>query len=85
MSEQTYVETGEVQDVEQVWPTSWISVEDKLPKDERYVLTVQRDGVRRAVLQGWYMQGRWYVPRWTARFGEVTHWMAIPELPEEDA
>lgn len=69
---------------------AWISVEDRLPEDETEVLCWYRDenGEYYCTL-GWYHRTN-YGAGWTTDaeisgyFGCVTHWMPLPEPPEED-
>lgn len=64
-------------DVQEV---KWISVDDRLPKDEQEVLvcTKSKNGMRN-IDKGYLAKDR-FVHRGCA---EVTHWMPLPELPEE--
>lgn len=61
---------------------AYISVNEKTPDDERYVLvlTKSKNGSRN-VDKGYYLpdSGKW-ATRGTAK---VTHWMEIPEFPED--
>jgi hypothetical protein len=59
----------------------WISVEERLPEYGRY-LVITRKGDRMFKVQtatynnmGWWMH---------ANFGEITHWMPLPEPPAEE-
>ena len=54
----------------------WISVEDRLPTDSRYVLVVM-DGGRIEV--NFYLHS---IKEWAAKLN-VLYWQPLPELPEE--
>ena len=65
----------------------WISVEDMIPPRERNILAVNGHG-RIKMLALWKKEEK----RWTwiedSRFthwNDITHWMPLPEPPEEDA
>ena len=63
----------------------WISVEDRLPEENGEYLISTKDRVTSA----YYEFGR-RTSEWTDYFEgyldfEPTHWMALPELPKEDA
>lgn len=58
----------------------WISVRDELPPDEEEVLvcTMAKNGVRNID------KGYWAIDHFIHRGrSQVTHWMPLPELPEE--
>lgn len=59
----------------------WLSVEDRLPETEEevLVLTISKNG-NINVDKGYFANGR-FVHRGSA---VVTHWMPLPEPPEED-
>ena len=58
----------------------WIRVTDLLPEDQEEVLVCTRSkNGNRNIDKGYWLGDRW-VHRGTA---EVTHWMPLPELPEE--
>lgn len=61
----------------------WISVEDRLPEGFRPVI-VCREKVKGeyVVEQGYKDVGDWWKVYGT-RTKKVTHWMALPELPED--
>lgn len=68
-------------DVEPVAPGKWISVMDRLPPDQEEVLvcTLAQNGVRNID------KGYWAIDRFIHRGrSQVTHWMPLPELPEEN-
>ena len=61
----------------------WISVKDRLPKENERVIASCRDGVFEAFVNQW---GRWQrgginMDFW---YGEVTHWMPFPEPPKKE-
>lgn len=63
----------------------WISVEERLPKDDSYVLAYLRIGEEGRIYAASYAKGVW----WDCIFNTpatktTTHWMPLPEPPEED-
>lgn len=62
--------------------SKWFSVEDKLPDEDVYVLIVTKSpkGVRN--IDKGYISDE----QWVKRGGNavVTHWMPMPDFPEED-
>ena len=67
--------------------TQWISVEDRLPEDRGDVLVVAYWHERWGVHLGWCARER---GAWSVHVGfadrsdlTVTHWMPLPEAPEE--
>ena len=61
----------------------WISVEDRLPREDTDVLCIREDGfyLIGKVLNG----GKWYCYGfgWQAK-NKITHWMYIPELKKKE-
>jgi hypothetical protein len=58
----------------------WISVEDRLPEERQNVLVHYVDGwMPIAFLLG----GKWYQSGGETSWLSVTHWMHLPEPPEE--
>ena len=60
----------------------WISVKDRLPENEKYVLVYSQDG---GVAEGKYNARfkEWVQFRWNVtELKNVTHWMPMPEPPE---
>lgn len=57
----------------------WISVEDELPNDGAYVVTINKVGLKEV--------RHFYHDKWFSSFGneygDVTHWMPIPQPPKE--
>ena len=55
----------------------WISVEDELPKDGAYVVTINKVGLKEV--------RHFYHDKWFSSFGneygDVTHWMPTPQPP----
>ena len=67
----------------------WIKTSDKLPRDKRIVLFVVNWGETPRIAKGWHVAS---VPQWIAEEGIlfhsmsyswITHWMPLPEPPEE--
>ena len=70
--------------MEQVWPapSGWISMEDRLPeRDHAYLVRIQEDGWEWFDVDDW--RGRWYWATESGYESQLTHWMEIPELPED--
>lgn len=59
--------------------SEWTSVKDRLPDEKTRVLVFVPHSNRKIDIDG--MVGRIWV-RWN---GRVTHWMPLPEPPEEEA
>lgn len=59
---------------------SWISVEERLPEDEREVLVVYCGEGIKDVHMSWYEGDEF---GW-ATLGYVSHWMELPEPPKEE-
>lgn len=53
----------------------WIPVTERLPREEETVLTW---GNQETILLDWRHDNKWCC------FGEVTHWMPLPEPPKEE-
>lgn len=55
----------------------WISVEDELPNDGAYVVTINKAGLKEV--------RHFYHDKWFSSFGneygDVTHWMPLPKMP----
>jgi len=67
----------------------WISVEDRLPEIQQDVLAVHmiRDNPS-AIMSVWWAAGRWYENCYHGDHAAmpddaVTHWMPLPEPPED--
>ena len=59
----------------------WISVEERLPEPGRYLVITQKDNGTAKVNTATYNDMGW----WTyANFGDITHWMPMPEPQKED-
>ena len=54
--------------------TKWIPVTERLPREQETVLTYNKQG---AILLDWRHDNKWCC------FGDVTHWMPLPEPPKE--
>lgn len=80
-----FEDTGLTADVQPM--SQWISVEDRLPKEQQCILAYEKDyGVMWGDYQGIkYSQPVWIVRKQglIIRTTEVTHWMPLPEPPKE--
>lgn len=64
----------------------WISVEERLPEDQRSVLTVNGHGEIR-IMGLWSKRGdawTWVHNDRMMHYNDITHWMPLPEPPKED-
>lgn len=59
----------------------WISVEDELPKDGAYVVTINKVGLKEV---RHFYHGKWF-SNFGNEYGDVTHWMPLPELPKKES
>ncbi len=60
--------------------SEWISVKDRLPESDDYVLCYRDScGLSSRIMVGFYLRGKWTC----GAIGNVTHWMPLPEPPEE--
>lgn len=57
--------------------SDWISVKDKLPENEKLVLVSYK---KRSMDVVWYNHNQ---KMWMKNFATVTHWMPLPEPPNE--
>lgn len=60
--------------------TKWISVKDRMPEDFKTVIVLRDDLPGGLVDVTWVIAGLWGVPKGV----NVTHWMPMPEPPEEE-
>lgn len=64
----------------------WISVVERLPEDERSVLTVNGHGEIR-IMGLWSKRGdewTWLHNGRMMHYNDITHWMPLPEPPKEE-
>ena len=64
----------------------WISVEERLPEDQRNVLTVNGHG-NIGIMGFWGMRGArltWLHLGRLMHYNDITHWMPLPEPPKEE-
>jgi hypothetical protein len=63
----------------------WIKVKDRLPDEDRAALVT--DG-RHVTLGDWTLKDGWVLSREDKAIGftadSVTHWMPLPELPQQE-
>lgn len=64
----------------------WISVKDRLPKNEQDVLAYLNDGEETRIAPCNYYNGVWFdsVMNCVVVLQNVTHWMPLPEPPKEE-
>ncbi len=61
---------------------SWISVTDRTPEDDEIVLVVcKAKNGNRSVNRAFYDGAFWHG---SGSMAGVTHWMPLPDLPEEE-
>ena len=64
----------------------WISVKDRLPEDQRSVLTVNGHGEIR-IMGLWSKRGdewTWVHNDRMMHYNDITHWMLLPKMPKEE-
>lgn len=64
----------------------WISVKDRLPEDQRSVLTLNGHG-KIKIMCLWSKRGElwtWIYQERFVHYNDITHWMPLPEPPKED-
>ena len=64
----------------------WVSVEDEWPDIGQYILVYHKDGVMQCaqyLISGYDDRGLWVLDHYYEEQGEITHWMPLPEPPEE--
>lgn len=64
----------------------WISVKDRLPKDQKSVLIVNGHGVIK-MASLWKKKSNEWVWLFNGEFkyfNDITHWMPLPEPPKEE-
>lgn len=62
-------------------PPCWISVKERLPEHEEYVLVC----IRGIIYTGYYdARGRYWEVEGSRENEKLTHWMPLPEPPQEE-
>ena len=61
--------------------SEWISVEDKLPQEKVRVLLFDNGGF--GIMSGRLGSAGWYLEGDLDKYANVTHWMPLPEPPEQ--
>ena len=66
--------------------TKWISVKDRLPESKTRNLVLRYDPLCDEHFCDifWYEKGAWWNRKYCGDF-DVTHWMPLPEAPEEES
>ena len=62
----------------------WISVEERLPEDYEDVVIIMRNGASSWYRVAYREYGGWSFGGGRRVTDEVTHWMPLPEPPEEE-
>lgn len=64
--------------------SKWISVNDRLPDDGQVVLFHERGGVIYCAEYSVVVDGHaWCIDHYDFEANDVTHWMPLPDPPEE--
>ncbi|WP_104499272.1 DUF551 domain-containing protein [Acinetobacter indicus] len=63
----------------------WISVEDQMPDGYLPVLVVNQKGKIRICKWAFYEQEWWKLPYLKPAKSTITHWMPLPDAPQEPA
>lgn len=77
-----YLDKTPTLDYEPVRHGEWINVNDRLPEEKQSVLVHYVDGWMPIAF---LLDGKWYQSGGETSWLSVTHWMALPEPPKEDA
>lgn len=62
------------------WRYPWISVKERLPDNDQYVITFIPFSVK-YIRVNWYMKNK---NRWHEGDDGITHWMELPSPPENE-
>ena len=57
----------------------WISVKDRLPEEDGLYTVYCKDG---SMAHAWF-EDKWFIDHCECGAGYVTHWMPLPEPPED--
>ena len=71
--------------LDQLLESKWISVENELPKESKWLLVCKNEHGTQSVLFGHFDGSIFQVPRGLGGFStiEPTHWQPMPEPPKE--
>ena len=63
----------------------WISVKDRLPEANEYILICHTHWGDATIMIGWFSEGEfWYYEEGAEKLYEVVFWMPLPDPPEVD-
>lgn len=83
-----YYTVAEIKAIIDTAPTvgEWVSVKDKLPKDDQDIFVYLNDGQEKRITACNYAKGVWFdcVMNCICVLAHVTHWMPLPEPPKEE-
>ncbi len=65
-----------------LYKSKWIKCDDMLPRSNKEVLVVAVDNGDTEIRIGFYSLGTWYSHTDDDKLAKVTHWMPLPDLPE---
>lgn len=61
--------------------TCWVSVEERLPRNNASVLAYKNDGCETRVVPANFLNGQWFDCLFNVPVTSITHWMYIPKPP----
>lgn len=61
----------------------WLNVNERLPENKQDVLAISDDGVEVRIYPANYDRGKWFDCFFFELNRHTTHWMPLPEIPNE--
>ena len=62
--------------------SEWISIEDEIPEEGRYIFNTKRNGVIVGFLSGYCAKYKKPEVSFSGKGCQITHWMPLPEPPK---